>query len=119
MAGTFLNLWLSLVLTRPCLLAVICVPCTSVTVYGSGSWGGFFLVDFCRMSTLSPMEILCGLTLAGLSLYFFIFSLASLSLLLASSMSSLPSAGSCLRSGRMVLTFLPKRISAGMWPVVG
>ena len=48
--------------------AIICVPWTSVTVYGCVSYLGFVLDCFCRRRTLSPTLILCGLTLALASL---------------------------------------------------
>ncbi len=48
------------------MVPIICVPWTSVTVYGWGSYLGFDLDCFCRRRTLSPTLILCGLALASL-----------------------------------------------------
>ena len=65
------------------------------------------------------MTISWGLTFLWSSLYIFILALASLSLLLAVTMSPLSLAGSGLRSGKMVFTLRPNSSSAGLAPVVG
>ena len=94
-------------------MALICVPWTSYTLYGFGSYGDSCFVAFLLAMTRSPTPMLCSLTYLPLSFWRFMRSLASLSTFLASTMSSLSLAGFALRSGRRVLNFLPNSSSAG------
>lgn len=55
----FLEFRVSLILILSPCYAVMCLPITSVTEQGLGSFCGLLFIFFCKNSTLSPSWILC------------------------------------------------------------